>query len=88
MDEIPRFIDEHIKPHLYAVLRVLGNERPLKPIEFIAECFLSGCVPERSEPRVWDSSLMSYLLDHDVVTRVEQAISTCAVHHGEPSPPL
>ena len=82
MDEIPHFIDNQIKPHLYAVLRVLGNERPESPVDFIAQCFLDGAVPERSGPKVWESSLMSYLLDHDVVSRVEQAISTCAVHHG------
>lgn len=81
-DEIPRFIDSQIKPHLNKVLRVLGNERPAAPIEFIADCFINKSVPERSAPRSWDESLMSYLLSHDVVARVERAIATCAIHHG------
>ena len=81
-EEIPRFIDTQIKPHLNKILRVLGNERPAAPIEFIAECFVTNSVPERSAPRAWDESLMSYLLSHDVVARVERAIATCAIRHG------
>jgi hypothetical protein len=34
-EEIPRFIDTQIKPHLNKILRVLGNERPAAPVEFI-----------------------------------------------------
>ena len=83
MDEIPKFINTEIQPHLYAVLRALGNERPRAPLDFIATCFVSGTVPEtQSEPQSWDQSLMSYLLDHDVVQKVEQAISKCAVARG------
>jgi hypothetical protein len=88
-EEIPRFIDTQIKPHLNKILRVLGNERPAAPVEFIADCFLNNSVPERSAPRAWEESLMSYLLSHDVVARVERAIATCAIRHGAtpcPSP--
>jgi hypothetical protein len=81
-EEIPRFIDSQIKPHLNRILRVLGNERPAAPIEFIADCFVNNSVPERSAPRSWEESLMSYLLSHDVVARVERAIATCAIRHG------
>ena len=35
-EEIPRFIDTQIKPHLNKILRVLGNERQAGPkAEFI-----------------------------------------------------
>ena len=81
-EEIPRFINSQIKPHLNQILRVLGNERPAAPIEFIADCFVNNSVPERSAPRSWEESLMSYLLSHDVVARVERAIATCAIRHG------
>lgn len=81
-DDIPHFINTQIKPHLNKILRVLGNERPAAPIDFIADCFIKQRVPERSAPRAWDESLMSYLLNHDVVARVERAIATCAIRHG------
>eukprot|EP01047_Picozoa_sp_COSAG01_P113080 COSAG01_NODE_41797_length_447_cov_0.764368_1_plen_86_part_00 len=84
MEDIPQFIDQKIQPHLYAVLRVLGNDRPSAPLNFIAECFETGTIPTmQQEARSWDESLMSYLLSHDVVRKVEQAISQCAVCRGE-----
>ena len=87
-EEIPRFIDTQIKPHLNKILRVLGNERPASPLQFIADCFVSSSIPERGHPRAWEESLMSYLLNHDVVARVERAIATCAIHHATVNNPL
>ena len=87
-EQIPRFIDTQIKPHLNKILRVLGNERPASPLQFIADCFVSSSIPERGHPRAWEESLMSYLLNHDVVARVERAIATCAIHHATVNNPL
>ncbi len=66
-EEIPRFIDTQIKPHLNKILRVLGNERPASPLQFIADCFVSSSIPERGHPRAWEESDPKMITDSDEV---------------------
>ena len=56
---------------------------------FIAECFVSGSVPEVAADRQEsDQSLSAYLGQHQVVAIVQQAVGACAAAQPAPENPL
>ena len=66
-----------------------GESRPEDPVAFIAECFVSGTVPEVAADRQEsDQSLSAYLVQHQVVAIVQQAVGACAAAQPAPENPL
>lgn len=58
-------------------------------MSFIAECFVSGSVPDTGASRLEsEQSLSAYLGQHQVVAIVQQAVGACAAAQPAPENPL
>ena len=67
-----------------------GTARPEDPVAFIAECFLTGEIPDTDgmPGAEAEQPLGAYITEHRVVELVQQAVGICAAAQPPPENPL